>query len=302
VHLSRETSHFGWDNSLAPSLTVSSGDTITLDTIEASGDQLTAASVAADLVDLDFGRLNPVTGPIEIRGAQQGDAIAITIDEIDVDIWGWTAALPGFGLLADQFPDPYLAISRSVDGFVELPFGPRIPIVPMIGTIGLALPERGHHSVVPPRRHGGNLDIRHLTPGSTLVLPVGVEGALLSLGDIHAAMGDGEVCGTGVETNSRVSIRVELQSGRELPFPIYTTSELSERRGSALATTGVGPDLMQATRDAVSGLIDEVTRRTGLSAVEAYLLASLAGDLKISEIVDAPNWVVSIHLPLNLLD
>jgi acetamidase/formamidase len=221
---------------------------------------------------------------------------------VEVADWGWTANIPGFGLLADRFPDPHLSISPIANGHATLPPGIRLPVVPMIGAIGVAPPEPGEHSVVPPRRWGGNMDVRHVGPGARLVLPVGVAGALLSLGDTHAVMGDGEVCGTGVETASRVTLRLGLAKGAAPAFPLIETDPRAARTGRALATTGIGPDLMAASRDAVSLLIEEIHRRTGLPEADAYLLASVAADLKISEVVDVPNWVVSAHLELALLD
>ena len=172
----------------------------------------------------------------------------------------------------------------------------------MIGTLGVALPEPGAHPLLPPSRYGGNMDIRHLTAGATLHLPVGVDGALVSVGDAHATMGDGEVCGTGVETAARVALQLDLEPGAAPLTPILETARATQRSGPALVTTGIGPDLMTAARDATRSLIDEVTRRIGLSAVHAYILASLTADLVISEIVDAPNWVVSLHLPASVLN
>jgi acetamidase/formamidase len=156
--------------------------------------------------------------------------------------------------------------------------------------------------VVPPRRWGGNLDIRHLGAGSTLYLPVGVPGALLSVGDAHSAMGDGEVCGTGIETNASVRLRLDVEKGRDIAYPRFVTDARSDKPGAAVAVTGVGPDLFVAARDATMGLVDEVMRRAGLSDVEAYVLASVAADLKISQIVDVPNWTVSLHIPLSVLE
>ncbi|MFC4243814.1 acetamidase/formamidase family protein [Gryllotalpicola reticulitermitis] len=302
VHLSRGDIHLGWDNSIEPRATIAPGGEIELDLLEASGGQLAPSSEASDLLALDGTRLNPVTGPIRVDGARPGDALVISFLELDVDEWGWSGVLPGFGLLAADFPEPYLAVSRIVGGVVRLPFGVELPAVSMIGTIGVELPEAGQHSVIPPRRFGGNLDIRHLTAGATLTLPVGVEGALLSVGDAHAAMGDGEVCGTGVETNARTRLRIQVVPGASPAFPRFTTHPASDRVGATIAATGIGPSLEAAARDATRGLIDEIVARSRLAPVEAYVLASVAGDLKISEIVDLPNYVVSAHLPLSVLD
>lgn len=302
MHITSDRTHVAWDNTLPPVAEVRTGSDITVDLENSSGGQITPRSTVDAIRTLDFGRVNPVTGPLLVPGAEPGDALVIDILDVAVDNWGWTAAIPGFGLLADQFPDPHLSISPIGDGFAELPPGVRVPVVPMIGTIGVALPDPGEHSVVPPRRWGGNMDIRHVGPGARLILPVGVEGALLSLGDTHAAMGDGEVCGTGIETGSTVTLRVDVAKGVAPAFPLIETDPRTHRTGRALAATGIGPDLMRASRDAVSQLIEEVCRRTGIEAVEAYLLASVAADLKISEIVDIPNWVVSAHLELDLID
>ncbi len=301
MHIKADRTHVAWDNSLDPVAVVPPGGEVTVDLDNSSGGQITPGSTVEAVTALDFGRVNPVTGPLLVPGAEPGDALVVDILDVAVDDWGWTAAIPGFGLLADRFSDPWLSISPIADGFAELPFGVRVPVVPMIGTIGVALPEPGRHSVVPPRRWGGNMDIRHVGPGARLVLPVGVEGALLSLGDTHAAMGDGEVCGTGIETSSTATLRVTLAKGAAPAFPLIETDPRTQRTGRALAATGIGPDLMQASRDAVGLLVDEVCGRTGMAAVEAYLLASVAADLKISEIVDVPNWVVSAHLELGLI-
>jgi acetamidase/formamidase len=301
MHLQATEAHNVWDNTIPPALTVAPGDSVTVATQESSGGQLGRTSTADDTAELDFGRLNPVTGPIRVDGAEPGDALVIDVLDTQVDDWGWTACIPGFGLLADDFPEPHLRIV-SIDGArAELLPGLGVPVVPMIGTIGVAIPEPGAHSVVPPRRWGGNMDIRQVGPGARLRLPVGVEGALLSLGDVHAAMGDGEVCGTGVETSATVRLRVGLEKGAAPRTPVLETAPAARRTGAALVTTGIGPDLMTAAKDATRQLIDEVVRRTGIDAADAYLLASIAGDLVISEIVDVPNWVVSIHLDRSLL-
>jgi acetamidase/formamidase len=301
MHVKRTETHTAWDRDLAPIATIAPGDEITVETVDAGDGQLTADSVAADVPGLDFDRVNPVTGPFAVEGARPGDALVIDILDMSVGSWGWTACIPGFGLLADDFPDPHLRVSTIAKGRAELLPGLSVPVVPMVGTIGVAPPEPGPHPMVPPSRWGGNLDVRHIGPGARLVLPVGVDGALLSLGDAHAAMGDGEVGGTGVETDATVRLRVGLRRDAAPHTPIVETHPRTQRTGAALATTGVGPDLMEAAREATRALVKEVVARTGLAAVDAYLLASVAADLKISEVVDIPNWVVSAHLELDLL-
>src|SRR5690606_28296183 len=218
--------------------------------------------------------------------------------------WGWTGIIPGFGLLAEDFTEPWLNVSRYDAGQVEFLPGVRLPTRPFPGTIGVALAEPGLHSVVPPRAQGGNLDVRDLTRGAKLYLPVAVPGALFSLGDTHAAQGDGEVCGTAVETAMTVRVRLQLVKNAGITQPQYrvpTAAVRDEARGF-YATTGVGPDLMAAAKDAIRSMIDHLGREYQLDPALAYALCSVAVHLRISEIVDAPNWVVSAVLPEGLID
>jgi len=259
--------HFGWDNSIEPTLTVSPGQTTEIETIDSSGGQLGPESTVDDLGTLSFDKVNPVTGPIYIEGAEPGDTVAISFLDFKPSGWGWTANIPGFGLLADQFPDAELHIWKY-DHVSMKPalYGPggAVPLKPFVGTIGLALAESGNHSVVPPRRVGGNLDIRDNAVGTTLYLPVEVSGGLLSLGD-------------------------DLLKNTPIPFPRFETNGPVSRHFDSAgyrATTGIGEDLMQAARDAVSGMVDWISANSGMSAVDAYMLCSVCGDLRISEIVD----------------
>jgi len=301
MRLSRDQVHNVWDNSIAPVLQVAPGDPVQVEVANSSGGQLTRESTAADLATLDFGRVNPVTGPIAVAGAEPGDTLVIDVLDIAVEGWGWTANIPGFGLLAEDFPDPYLLHSSVTAGGVGLLGGIRLPAVPMIGTIGLAPAGPEVLPMVPPHRHGGNMDVRQITAGTRLRLPVAVPGALLSLGDTHAAMGDGEVCGTGIEIGSVVELRIGLEKASLVPTAVLETDGRPARTGPALVTTGIGPDLWQAARDATRSMIEQLVRRTGLPPIEAYLLASVTADLHIAEIVDLPNVVVTMHFPLSAL-
>jgi len=301
MRVGSERVSFAWDNSAQPVVEIGVGGRVEVDLLDASNGQLGAESTAQDVPLVDFSRVNPVTGPIAVVDVHPGDALVVRIESLDTAATGWSAVIPGFGLLADDFPDPAIVHSRITDDGVELDFGLRLPRLPMIGTLGVALPEPGAHPLLPPSRFGGNLDVRQLTAGATIRLPVGVEQALLSLGDTHATMGDGEVCGTGVETNGRVTLVIDVERGAAPPAPVIETAGTTHRSGPAVMTTGVGPDLMIAAKDATRAMIDAVVRRTGISAERAYVLASLAADLVISEVVDAPNWVVSLHLPVSVL-
>ena len=300
-----EHAHSVWDNSIEPVLEVEPGAEITLEALDASGGQLDAASQASDVAGLDFARVNPVTGPVFVKGARPGDVLAVEILELRPRDWGWTAIIPGFGLLADDFPDPWLRISEVDASARRVRFGDvELPFEPFPGTIGVAPPEPGEHSVVPPRRWGGNLDIKHLRAGTTLLLPVGVDGALFSVGDTHAAMGDGEVCGTAVEAAMDVTVRLDLRRDGELPAPQYTVApgELARTEaGGYHVTTGVRDDLMEAARDATKAAVEHIAGRRGCDPQEAYALVSVACDLRIHEVVDAPNWVVGCFIPEALL-
>jgi acetamidase/formamidase len=302
VHLTRSSTHTVWDRAIAPVARVDPGDEVTVEVANSSGGQLAKDSTVKDVAALDFAKVNPVTGPIAIDGAEPGDVLVVDVVDIHVDPWGWTANIPGFGLLADDFPFAHLRVSSISGGQVELLPGLVLPSVPMIGTIGVAPPQAKPSSVLVPTRFGGNMDVRHVSAGARLLLPVGIAGGLLSLGDTHAAQGDGEICGTGIETGSTVTLRLSLIRHREIRFPLIETDSRTTRSGNAVAATGIGPDLMGATRDAARGLIDEIVRRTGLDPLDAYLLASVAADLKICEVVDAPNWVVSMHIERNVLE
>jgi acetamidase/formamidase len=295
--------HFGWDNANKPVQTIAPGDTLEIHTLDSSGGQLSPDSTLADIVSLDFAKINPVTGPIHVDGAMPGDALKITLEAFRPSGWGWTANIPGFGLLADQFEEPALHLwSYDPEAMTPALFGRhgRVPLKPFAGTVGLAPAEPGLHSIVPPRRVGGNMDIRDLSAGCVLYLPVEVPGALFSIGDTHAAQGDGEVCGTAIESPMDVVLTFDLVRGADLPFPRFTTPGPVSRHLDAKGyevTTGIGPDLMRGARDAVSAMIDLLSARYGMTPEDAYMLCSVCADLRISELVDRPNWVVSFYFP-----
>lgn len=304
----RHDHHIGWDNAKAPVLTVSPGETVTMETVDSSGGQLSINSSVPDIASLDFDKVNPVTGPVYIEGAVPGDALQVTLDSYRPSGWGWTANIPGFGLLADQFQQPVLHIwSYDTDTLMPALFGNfgRVPLKPFAGTVGVAPAEMGMHSIVSPRQVGGNMDIRDLAAGSVLYLPVEVDGALFSLGDTHAAQGDGEVCGTAIESPMDVTVRFDLVKGAGPAFPRFTTpgpvTRHLDEKGYDV-TTGVGPDLMVGARNAVCEMIDLLTARHGMAPEEAYMLCSVCADLRISEIVDQPNWIVSFYFPRIVLE
>ena len=293
--------HTVWNNRLEPVLTVAPGESVAFEVMDASGGQLSRTSTSADVSGIDFTQVNPVTGPVYVEGAEPGDTLEVLIEEFGTLSWGWTAIIPGFGLLADEFKDPYLKIwdldNQKTAAFLP---GIELPVKPFPGTIGVALPEPGDHGIVPPRKNGGNMDIRHLTKGTKLYLPVWVEGALFSVGDTHAAQGDGEVCGTAIEAPMHIKLSFKLHKGKRIQEPRFETpgpltTGLDER--GYYVTTGHGSDLMEASKNAVRYMIEHLEKEHGMSRQEAYALSSVAVDLKISEIVDVPNYLISAYLP-----
>ncbi|HKD35011.1 MAG TPA: acetamidase/formamidase family protein [Gaiellaceae bacterium] len=294
--------NYVWDNSIEPALEVEPGAEVELRVRDASDEQIRADSGADDVTNLDFDHVNPVSGPVFVRDARPGDVLAVELIEFRPPGWGWTALIPGFGLLADEFPEPWLRISRVDAAAGRVAWNDKIslPYRPFPGTIGVAPAAPGSHPILPPSRWGGNLDTKHLVAGTTLYLPIGVEGALFSLGDTHAAQGDGEVCGTAIETAMDVVVRLSVRRDFQIDAPQYRLPEGSlaeEARRAYHVCTGVGPDLMEAAKDAVRATIRRLAEARGLGREEAYALCSVAVDLRIHELVDAPNWVVGAFLP-----
>ena len=221
--------------------------------------------------------------------------------------WGWAGILPGLGLLSEDFKQPYIRHFDLTDGFsTALRQDIRIPLQPFCGTMGVATDDEGPLQVLPPTKGGGNIDTRHLGVGTKLYLPVYVPGALFSAGDCHAAQGDGEVCVTGIECPMEFSLRFNVVKGRTLPpwrYEFVTPPGSLQPRFDAkcyFVHTALGPDLMTNAKNAVRGVIDWLGKEKDLSPEDAYVLCSLAADLKISQIVDAPNWGVSAYLSLSV--
>lgn len=300
--------HFGWDHSIPPVATVAPGSTIEFECQDSSAGQLSQDSTVEDVKNLDFSKINPVSGPIYIDGAEPGDVIKVTIEGFKPSGFGWTANIPGFGLLADQFDEPALHVwTYDKDSMAPAAYGPggQVPLKPFAGTIGLALAEPGLHSIIPPRRVGGNMDIRDLAAGTELYLPVEVAGGLFSIGDTHAAQGDGEVCGTAIESPMNATVTLDLVKDETLESPRFTTpgpvTRHLDEKGYEVVT-GIGEDLMEGARGAVSRMVDMLASRYGMTPVDAYMLCSACGDLRISEIVDQPNWIVSFYFPRLVLE
>jgi len=306
IHVYRDQWHLAWDHSIPPIATIQSGEIVEFDLLDAAGGQIGPESTVEAITNLDFSRVDQVNGPIYVEGAEPGDTLEVELLDLQPAEWGWTAIIPGFGLLADEFTEPALKIWQlegGADGWAEFAPGIRIPLAPFCGEIGLAPSAAGPHSTIPPYHRGGNMDTKHLTRGVRLYLPVEVPGALYSMGDGHAAQGDGEVCGTAIETPMRATVRLSVRKDLHIPEPQFLTAgPLIPRTNTApyYATDGIGPDLVEATRNAVRHMLDHLQRTYGLSRVDAYMLSSVAVDLKLCEVVDMPNWLVGAFLPQSI--
>lgn len=299
--LGGEHRHYGFNRDRPPARVVRPGEVVSLTLSDAFDGQLTATSSPGDVAALDLARANPLTGPLRVDGARVGDALVVEILDVSVGPSGWTTIIPGFGLLADEFPDPHVVLSSRDDAAIAFGDVAELHLRPFVGTVGVVPSAPGDHDVIPPRTVGGNLDCRDIAPGARVWLPVAVDGAMLSLGDAHMTQGDGEVCGTAIETTADVTIRVTVVRDGAPPSPRVEVPSFADRRGLVAAdthvlTTGVGPDLHAAARDATRAMIERLEIERRLDPADAYALCSVAGHLRIVEVVDAPNWVVGCEL------
>jgi acetamidase/formamidase len=293
---SPRTCHYGcFSAAIEPVLTVESGDRVTIETVSGG---------LGDLPETGFtllpehrpicAALSPdpgphiLTGPIAIAGAAPGDVLEIRIEDIALrQDWGWTAIRRGRGTLPEDFPADRLRHSRIdiARRTATLPWGAEIALKPFFGVMGVApRPERGKISSIEPFEHGGNIDLKELVAGTILFLPVWTEGALFSVGDGHAVQGDGEVCLTALETALTGRLQLILHKDRSLDLPIAQTPD-------RLITMGFDPDLDIAARIALRQMIAQIRARTALSAEDAYMLCSLAADLRVTQLVDGNKGI-----------
>ncbi len=304
-HLSdaEENIHRVWDNSLDPVLTVEDGDVVRFECRDAVDRQLDVESTAEDFGNVSFDPVHPLTGPVAVEGAEPGDVLQVDLLDFQHKGWGYTGFMPGemgLGLLPEDFPDADVHIwdlQGDVGHFVN---GIEVPLDPFPGVIGVAPGEDGEHGTLPPLSTGGNMDVKHMTAGSTVYLPVEAEGALFSTADCHAAQGDGEVCVTGIEAPMFVTARFSVRKDMSIEQPQFETTgpfTPTGRDEPMYATTGISDDLMDATKKATRHMIDHLAENRGLTRGEAYILCSAAMDLKVSEVVDAPNWIVTAYIP-----
>ena len=306
IHAHRH--HFGWSADHRPTQVVAPGDTIEFEVIDAAGGEITPETTVADLAGLDDGKFAPLTGPIFVEGAEPGDALKVTILDFMPSGWGWSSVTPRYGILPDQFPDPHLKIwryDRSCKQPAMYSELASVPLKPFPGIIGLAPAVPGLHSALPPYRTGGNLDVRDLSVGTVLYLPVETAGALLSVGDTHAAQGHGELAGTALESPMSIALKIELLKDARLTGPQFTTPGPVARHLDSAGyhvTCGISSDLMEAARMASMQMIDHLARSHNMSPMDAYLLCSVCGDLAINELVNKPVHVVSLYFPRIVLE
>lgn len=294
-----------WDASIEPRLVVQPGDTVVMECAEPCG-QVTPDWDSEDITALQFSSVHALTGSIFVEGAEPGDALSIEILDLEHLEWGWTGHVPNFGLLSEEFDFGFIH-HWKMEGqhcyFGEA--GVVLPFEPFPGCLGVApRPEEGRLNTIPPRQNGGNIDCRDATIGSTVWLPVNVPGALFAGGDCHGNQGQGEVCGTAIEAPMTMTVRLGLVKAANIPEMRLKRSgprvDMHER-GSYI-TSAHGPDLMENAKNAVRYMIEHLGAEYGLPPSLAYCLCSTAVDLKIAEIVDAPNWLVTASLPLSIFN
>ena len=250
LHVNRNQSHLKWSKAIAPVLKVDSGVIITFDALDASNGQITESSSAEAILKFDIALADPVFGPVYVNGAEPGDALEVEVLDLNPGHWGWTSIVPGFGLLADEFHEPQMKIWQlsSDKPYALFKEGIQIPLRPFLGEMGVAPEADGEFSTIPPLNTGGNIDCRHLTVGSKMFLPIQTPGALFSCGDGHAAQGDGEVCGTAIETAMRATLRLTVRKNHDwVASPHYFCPPLTpiagfEDRGSYAALGVCSPD------------------------------------------------------------
>lgn len=292
---------FGWNRYRDPVMTVRSGAVLTLELMDASNGQIGPNDDETIVGRIDLGQMNPLIGPIFIDDHKAGSAVQVDILSVVPAAHGWTAVFPRFGLLPDEFPTASLLHwqihSDRIENAVS---GLRLNAAPFLGVIGAVPGAAGTHPVGPPRAVGGNLDTRQLGPGASLFLPTEVDGGMLGFGDAHARQGDGEVCGSAVEVSATATVRLTSRPDISITMPEYVPAPEPVRL-EAYATTGIGPDLYEAARDAIRRMIEHLGREYRMPPEVAYMVCSAAVDLRISEIVDRPNWVVSAFWPADVV-
>jgi acetamidase/formamidase len=301
-NLSARPTHSRWNRALPPRLTIEPGDTVHFECLDSSGAQVHPRMTLPEYLAIDRGLIHALTGPVFVRGAEPGDVLQIDVLEVAHKGWGWTSVVEGLGFLKERFSEPFLflwelehEISRSLAPAV-------VPLRPFCGIMGVAPDVDGEFRTRPPGIFGGNMDVRELCSGAALYLPVLNPGALFSVGDAHAAQGDGEVCINGIECPVHATLRFHLHKRRPLKGPVVESApHIKQDIETAWVVVESGTDATVAARAATSRMIDLLVDRWGFREVHAYLLCSVALHLKFSQVVNEPMFTVSASIPKNVL-
>jgi len=281
---------FAFSSDMKPALVVEDGAEVVFETMDCFSNQI--RTTEDRLENLNWAEVNPATGPVFVNGAKPGDVLVVEILDIEVANQGVMVAGKGLGPLGEKFDGFHTKIVKIKDGcatFNDL----ELPIDPMIGVIGVA-PREGSVNCGTPGPHGGNLDTKYIKKGAKVLLPVFVEGGLLALGDLHALMGDGEICGTGIEVAGQVTARVFVKKGMELRNPMVIS-------GGSLFTLASGKTLDEAMNQAVNDMAEFVLRYANMSLEELTMLFSIVGHTEISQVVD-PLVTARFRIPLDILE
>lgn len=282
--ISREHVIYEMSKKNEPVLTVESGATVVFETQDCFSGEVQSENDTVS--DIDFSTVNPATGPLYVEGAKAGDTLKVTLNRMEIDNKGSVLTAPGLGMLADGIEKEETAMSEvTEEGTLYKGFN--IPLTKMIGVIGTAPAGEGVNTGT-PHDHGGNLDTTLLTEGATLYLPVNVDGALLAMGDMHSSMGDGEIMGSGLEVAGEIEVTVEVLKDSDLPLPFVETDEL-------YATLASRETMEEASKVAINNMVDVLRSKTDLTFNQAGMFLSLAGDLKVSQVVN-PNKTMRVEV------
>ena len=303
--LSAEPTHSRWNRALAPRLRIASGDTVRMECVDASGAQCHPSMTLAEYLKINRDKIHALTGPIFVEGAQPGDVLQVDILEVAHKGWGWTSVVSGLGFLKKRFADPFFFVWK-LEGEVSKSIVPAaVPLRPFCGVMGVAPAQDGEIRTRPPGVFGGNMDVRQLCSGATLYLPVLNSGALFSAGDAHAAQGDGEVCINGIECPADVTLRFRVHKQLALSGPMRETAAArkleTDAGGGEWVVIESGADATAAALAATSRMIDFLSDRWGFSPVHAYLLCSVAMNLRFSQVVNEPIFTVSAAISKQIL-
>jgi amidase len=271
----------------SPTLRVESGSVVTFETCDCFEDQIQSADTPFG--ELDWNRINPASGPVFIEGAEPGDILAVHIQKIEINNRGVMVTGPNLGVMGFELQENVIKMIPIEDGKAILTDKLQVPLNPMIGVIGTA-PAKEAISCGTPGDHGGNMDCKQMREGTTLLLPVNVPGALFALGDLHAAMADGEVAVCGVEIAGEVTVKLDVIKGKNWPLPMAINEE-------HLMTIASEKELDKAADRAVINMVRFLHDELDLPKAEATFLLSAAGDLRVCQVVD-PLKTARVELPL----